>query len=277
MSLKNSLENAEDNWLISYADMMTLLLFLFIILYAMAVQKEGANQISAASAAPAASASSQAADQSSTGETAAYYYIDKNSSAAGAASKSSSSSKSAAAKTAAGKSTASKSSSTKKVSTAAKSSTGKSSTGKKPTYNEVESFVESNSLKGTVSVQQVETGIVFDIQAEVLFDEGSSQLRPESYTVLDKIGKYIGSLSNDIIIAGHTDNQPVDTGNYQSNWELSCDRATKVLRYFTDTEKLAPQRFQAVGYGGYRPIADNGTASGRQQNRRVEVIVVEVP
>lgn len=269
MSLKNKgLENAEDNWLISYADMMTLLLFLFIILYAMAVQKEGATPMPAAAA--AAGASTNQAAQSNADDTTAYYYIDKNGS-----------SKSSVSKSAAAKSTSNKSavkSTVKKASASkSKSSAAKSSTGKKPTYKEVESFVESNSLSSSVSVQQVETGIIFDIQAEVLFDEGSSQIRPESYTILDKIGKYIGSLSNDVIIAGHTDNQAVESANYQSNWELSCDRATKVLRYFTDTRKLAPQRFQAVGYGGYRPIADNGTAGGRQKNRRVEIIIVKVP
>lgn len=274
MSLKNKgLENAEDNWLISYADMMTLLLFLFIILYAMAVQKEGATPMPAAAA--AAGASTSQAAQSNADDTTAYYYIDKNGSSKSSVSKSSVS-KSAAAKSTSSKSAAK--STVKKAGTSkSKSSTAKSSTGQKPTYKEVESFVESNSLSSSVSVQQVETGIIFDIQAEVLFDEGSSQIRPESYTILDKIGKYIGSLSNDVIIAGHTDNQAVESANYQSNWELSCDRATKVLRYFTDTRKLAPQRFQAVGYGGYRPIADNGTTSGRQKNRRVEIIIVKVP
>lgn len=270
---KKELENTEDNWLISYSDMMTLLLFLFIILYAMSVQKQGDNQIKAESS-PTVSVSGSSS-QSSVDEKSAYYYIDKSSSSKNSVSKSTVSKKSTASESTATKSTVSKSS-TNKVSVS-KGTANQSSAGKKPTYNEVESFVESNSLKSNVSVKQVETGIVFDIQAEVLFDEGSSQIKPESYAILDKISKYIGSLSNDIIIAGHTDNQAVETANYQSNWELSCDRATKVLRYFTDTQKLAPQRFQAVGYGGYRPIADNSTAGGRQQNRRVEVIIVEVP
>jgi Flagellar motor protein len=168
----------------------------------------------------------------------------------------------------------------RKKSSTSKSGSGKSSAGKsssgKPTYTEVETFLARNSLTNRVSLRQNETGIIFNIQAEVLFDEKSAKLRPESYSILNRISSYINTLDNDVIIAGHTDNQPINSDQYQSSWELSCDRAAKVLRYFTDTKSLNPERFQAVGYGSYRPIADNKTSSGRQRNRRVEIIIVKV-
>ncbi len=277
MSLKNNikkgLEAPEENWLISYADMMTLLTFLFIILYAMAAQKQGVMKTSAA-AVPTASAAGVSAgvNKNNSNTDYAYYYIDQNSSSSPSR-KITSKSSTSASKSSAGKSSTSKSSVSK--SNAGKSSAGKSSSGK-PTYTEVETFLAKNSLTNRVSLRQNETGIIFNIQAEVLFDEGSAKLRPESYSILNRISSYIDTLNNDVIIAGHTDNQPINSGQYQSSWELSCDRAAKVLRYFTDTKSLNPERFQAVGYGSYRPIADNKTSSGRQRNRRVEIIIVKV-
>ncbi len=257
------LESAADNWLISYADMMTLLLFLFIILYQVAAQKSKSVQAAPAAAASAVSSASSQSPAGASGKAASYYYISKSSSAVSSAAPAKSS------PGAAGKKSSARTGSRNKTAAGAKSSGGKS-----PTYGEVKAFANS-SLGSNVSVKQTQTGIVFDIQAEVLFDPGKSQIKAGSFSLLNRIGNYLKSLPNDIIIAGYTDNQPVHNSSYQSNWELSCDRAAKVLRYFTDTEKLSPERFQAVGYGEYRPIADNATANGRFQNRRVEIIVVK--
>ena len=257
------LESAADNWLISYADMMTLLLFLFIILYQVAAQKSKSVQAAPAAAASAVSSASSQSPAGASGKAASYYYISKSSSAVSSAAPAKSS------PGAAGKKSSARTGSRSKTAAGAKSSGGKS-----PTYGEVKAFANS-SLGNNVSVKQTQTGIVFDIQAEVLFDPGKSQIKAGSFSLLNRIANYLKSLPNDIIIAGYTDNQPVHNSSYQSNWELSCDRAAKVLRYFTDTEKLSPERFQAVGYGEYRPIADNATANGRFQNRRVEIIVVK--
>ncbi len=257
------LESAADNWLISYADMMTLLLFLFIILYQVAAQKSKSVQAAPAAAASAVSSASSQSPAGASGKAASYYYISKSSSAVSSAAPAKSS------PGAAGKKSSARTGSRSKTAAGAKSSGGKS-----PTYGEAKAFANS-SLGSNVSVKQTQTGIVFDIQAEVLFDPGKSQIKAGSFSLLNRIANYLKSLPNDIIIAGYTDNQPVHNSSYQSNWELSCDRAAKVLRYFTDTEKLSPERFQAVGYGEYRPIADNATANGRFQNRRVEIIVVK--
>lgn len=267
MSLKKKgLDKPEDNWLVSYADMMTLLLFLFIILYQMAVLKEGNIQkLAIASSAPTVPASSSTDSEGPGQQNANYYYISKSSSGVSSVSTQSPSSQHSTG-----------SSKNSNTASGKKPNTGKTkATITNPSYTQVKAFAANNLGNSNISVQQTQTGVIFDIQAEVLFNSGTSQIKAGSYTVLDKISNYLGSLSNDIIVAGYTDNQPIHTADYQSNWELSCDRAAKVLRYFTETEGLSSSRFQAVGYGENRPLADNSTADGRYQNRRVEIIVVK--
>ncbi|HBM74997.1 MAG TPA: flagellar motor protein MotB, partial [Clostridiaceae bacterium] len=74
-------------------------------------------------------------------------------------------------------------------------------------------------------------------------------------------------------IEGHTDNRPINNEQFDSNWELSTSRAVNVLRRLLDISKIKPDKFSAVGYGEFHPIADNNTASGRAQNRRVDFII----
>ncbi|MBI4226988.1 MAG: flagellar motor protein MotB, partial [Candidatus Omnitrophica bacterium] len=75
-------------------------------------------------------------------------------------------------------------------------------------------------------------------------------------------------------IEGHTDNEPIKASGWKSNWELSTARATSVLHYLVDNKGVSPERVSAIGYGEYRPVISNATAEGRQQNRRVEVVVL---
>ena len=76
---------------------------------------------------------------------------------------------------------------------------------------------------------------------------------------------------------GHTDNIPLGVGEFASNWELSTARATAVLRYFVDGGTLVPERIHAAGFAEFRPIADNGAAEGRAQNRRADVVIIYEP
>ena len=90
--------------------------------------------------------------------------------------------------------------------------------------------------------------------------------------MLDQLGAILGQLDNAIRVEGHTDNIPLGVGEFASNWELSTARATAVLRYFVDGGTLAPERIHAAGFAEFRPIADNGAAEGRAQNRRADVV-----
>lgn len=77
------------------------------------------------------------------------------------------------------------------------------------------------------------------------------------------------------MVQGHTDNIPISSGTYKSNWELSTSRAVNVVKYFIETKGFDPTRFSATGYGEYRPLVDNATEENRAINRRVDILIVQ--
>lgn len=117
-----------------------------------------------------------------------------------------------------------------------------------------------------------ERGIVFSFQGEILFAPGGATLKKEVLPFLDSIAETIESCPNEIVIMGHTDNIPIRTRLYASNWELSLYRGHSVLEYFLDKKGLPPSRFSVGGYGAYRPLHPNNTPENRALNRRVEII-----
>lgn len=108
---------------------------------------------------------------------------------------------------------------------------------------------------------------------KVLFNIGSAQLLPEGLRVIDAIAPTLASLPNQISIAGHTDNQPISSSQYPTNWELSTARATAVLRYLIDAHGMPPDRVSASGYADTRPLVPDTSPANQAKNRRVEVII----
>jgi chemotaxis protein MotB len=120
-------------------------------------------------------------------------------------------------------------------------------------------------------------GLVVSIIAnEVIFDTGRAELKPAGDLVLNAIGPTLATLPNDISVEGHTDNVPITGGPFASNWELSAVRATTVLRYLVATNGIAASRMSAVGYADTRPVAANDTAAHRSLNRRVDIVVLSM-
>jgi len=126
-----------------------------------------------------------------------------------------------------------------------------------------------------VSVSMQDRGLVITFVAEVLFDSGKDKLKSEGQGILKKIVSVLKdeSMTNDIGIEGHTDNDPIKYSGWKSNWELSTARATSVLHFLDDECNLEPERLSATGYGEYRPVASNSSKEGKQKNRRVEIII----
>ena len=126
-----------------------------------------------------------------------------------------------------------------------------------------------------ITFRREERGLVVSIVTDdVLFAPGSAELQASGSKALDAVAAALLALENPIAIEGHTDDVPISTGRYPSNWELSTARAGAVLRYLVDHHGLPAQRMIAGGYAEQRPLAPNDSVDGRSRNRRVAVAVL---
>ncbi len=135
---------------------------------------------------------------------------------------------------------------------------------------EIADAKESDSVTTSVDSR----GIVVTFNNVLLFDSGKADIKSDNTTFLLKVARLINSVDNYVRVEGNTDNVPIQNSIYPSNWELSTARATSVVRFLIDQGKVAPERLSAVGYGEYRPVADNKSESGRNQNRRIELVIL---
>lgn len=139
----------------------------------------------------------------------------------------------------------------------------------------LETFVQSEGITGSLTYELTERGIVIHFTDRVLFDLGEAELRPEAEAVLGALAsEVIADWPNHIRVEGHTDDLPIATSRFPSNWELAAARAARVVRFLVSEGGLDPTRLSAAGYGEFRPIADNETSDGRARNRRVDIVLL---
>ena len=142
--------------------------------------------------------------------------------------------------------------------------------------NTIASSLKKRIDKDAVEVVTTETGVKVVILEKLLYDSGGSQLNPEGRQLLKLVAQTLRQGKHQrIVVEGHTDNVPLKAGtqiSLHSNWELSAVRAARVAR-FLEQQGLDPKYLSAKGYGFYRPIASNDTPEGRQQNRRIEIVL----
>ncbi len=141
-------------------------------------------------------------------------------------------------------------------------------------YKKVQEFIKSNGLDSSIQADRDIRGVVIQLRDNILFESGKADFRPGSQDVMEKMNTLISSFPNKIVVEGHTDNVPMKTSQFDSNWELSTARAVNVLRYFVESRKQDPARFTAAGYGEFRPVADNNTPENRAKNRRVSILIL---
>jgi len=126
----------------------------------------------------------------------------------------------------------------------------------------------------TVALKLGHDGLVISLRESGFYDSGSALPHPQSEATLRRIAATLVKTPYDLRIEGHTDNVPIHTSQFDSNWELSTARATELAKLFIVEDSIAPGRISAAGYAEYHPVAGNDTPEGRSQNRRVDIIVL---
>ncbi len=219
----NDESGGKERWLVTYADMMTLLLVFFIIMYALSTRVSG-EKFDALANSLALSMKKQ--NKPKVSDHMAYSPDDSRQ--------------------------------TRRFLATARA---------------VYDSVKKTDPKSDVKINVDERGIVVSLVDSQFFTSGSAMIRPEAVPILSKIAKHLRGLPNDVQVEGHTDNAPIRTPQFPSNWELSSARASAVVRFFIEKGGIKPATLSARGYAEHRPVASNRTNDGRKRNRRVDIIV----
>ncbi|MFB0527220.1 MAG: OmpA family protein [bacterium] len=140
---------------------------------------------------------------------------------------------------------------------------------------EMDGLIDEKRLKKFANVKIDKEGIKVVFRSPVIFDLGKAELKPEIISVLSAVGRVIKDMPNEVMVGGHTDDKPIISGEFRSNWELSAARAFSVIRYFIE-QGIDPGRLSAIGYGEYRPLYPNDTEEHRAFNRRIEIDIVSL-
>lgn len=138
----------------------------------------------------------------------------------------------------------------------------------------VQEIIDENNLRG-MQVNLDERGLLIRFIEGVLFDSGKASIKNDAKAILDKLAPLLIESHRQIRIEGHTDNLPINTHEFPSNWELSTARAVNVVKYMIEKHNFSPYILSAAGYSEYRPVAPNDSAKNRALNRRVDIIILK--
>lgn len=141
--------------------------------------------------------------------------------------------------------------------------------------SDVEKFLDDNDLNDVITANRTERGVVLVLQESILFESGEAEIIDSGKPFLGKIGNLLLQLPNNVNVEGHTDSRPISNFRYPSNWELSGARASSVIRYLISENEFYQERFSAIGYGETRPLVPNTSAENWSKNRRVEIVILE--
>ena len=140
--------------------------------------------------------------------------------------------------------------------------------------SELQAVLQEEVKGGAVRITEDGRGLTVSLSEVGFFDPGSAVMKPKALEILDRIAEKVRALPASLRVEGHTDNIPIHTAMFPSNWELSTARATHVLQYLLANAQIQPTRLSAVGYGEHKPIADNASGEGRSANRRVDLVIL---
>ncbi|MCO7176418.1 flagellar motor protein MotB [Sporolactobacillus kofuensis] len=143
-------------------------------------------------------------------------------------------------------------------------------------YVQLDKYIKENHLNPDVSLVETTRGVQLTFREKILFDIGKANLKGNAKSILGRIGTILNSVPNDVSVEGHTDNTPYldKHSKIHSNWELSGLRAQNVMDYLIKKDGLSPKRMHFVGYGEYHPIVKNDSPENKAKNRRVNIVVL---
>jgi len=140
---------------------------------------------------------------------------------------------------------------------------------------ELDKYIQKNGLSTQLETQLNQSQLLITIRDNALFASGSATVKPDSQKLATAIGNMLQQYPDyEILVTGHTDNQPISTSEFPSNWELSSKRAINFMKILLQNSAFDPKKFSAIGYGEFRPLESNATDAGRAVNRRVEVSIL---
>ncbi|WP_178024098.1 flagellar motor protein MotB [uncultured Paenibacillus sp.] len=140
---------------------------------------------------------------------------------------------------------------------------------------QLDTYIKENGLTNDLETKLNQSQLMITISDKALFASGEAVVKPEARQLAKAISTMLQKFPDyEIIVSGHTDNVPISTSEFPSNWDLSSVRALNFMKILLINTNLDPKKFSAIGYGEYHPVAGNDTAVGRAQNRRVEVSII---
>ncbi|OME78701.1 flagellar motor protein MotB [Paenibacillus sp. FSL A5-0031] len=141
--------------------------------------------------------------------------------------------------------------------------------------NQIDQFIKIENLQSQLETKLNQSELMITISNTALFEPGKDRIIPEVKKLANTISSVLQQYPEyEIMVSGHTDNIPISTSEFRSNWDLSSKRALRFMDIILLNKKLNPKKFSTAGYGEYRPIASNSTMDGRSKNRRVEVSII---
>lgn len=138
----------------------------------------------------------------------------------------------------------------------------------------IEAYLVKQGAQNKVNLTITRRGLIVSLKEAGFFDSGQAQIKQNAHELLNTIAEVMTQYNNPLRIEGHTDNIPISTSQFPSNWELSTTRATNVLKYLLKYYDAEPEKISATGYGEFRPVADNSTPENRAMNRRVDMVLL---
>jgi len=148
----------------------------------------------------------------------------------------------------------------------------------KNTYDQLVGKLESEIERGEVTISELQGRLTVNMVERILFDSGKAEIKPQGLEILRRVGNILNESQDKVVqVEGHTDNVGISSrlkDRFPSNWELSTARAANVVHFLQDQVGIPGERLAVTGYGPYRPIAENDTPEGREQNRRIQIVLV---